>query len=490
MKVSPKSLVRTIPVHEIESLVSTVFDSLKESVVKSLSDFVDDIDAESTQRLEENLFDLLLEHARRLMAKLLNSLEPIVEELPAKVSHRGHRYRRLQTPSPREIVTRFGKVTLTRARFRRGRGGKTIFPLEIALGLQLGFTPAAASIVGKQFAATGSSQGRAIEFVKEHLSSSIGAERLRKLGDHLAVEMEPFREQCQVEQLQRWLAKARESKAKSVVLSASRDAVSLGLAPFGFFKMASVATISVLADGNRLGTVYLGRTPETNQKTLSDQLSSLLRLTLKGCTDQPHVVYVTDAGKTETAYWKNVMSKFYVEGQRIKVHRVVDYYHASERLTTIADCLKFGKSKQARSQWLQQMRKLLKKKGGHGRVMRSIATMKKKLGIKAAKKEDFREAIGYFKNQKRFMNYFDMKSKNFPIGSGVVESACKQVVSERMKLSGMRWKNAGAQAVMTLRCILLSKTWSSVFDKMLQAIPPVTDVIENKNAVFAASGGA
>lgn len=78
------------------------------------------------------------------------------------------------------------------------------------------------------------------------------------------------------------------------------------------------------------------------------------------------------------------------------------------------------------------------------------------------------------------MKYDEMKSKRFPIGSGVVESACKQIVSERMKLAGMRWKKPGAQAVMTLRCIKLSNIWKQVFGKMLEEIEPVNQLIKNQ----------
>lgn len=60
-------------------------------------------------------------------------------------------------------------------------------------------------------------------------------------------------------------------------------------------------------------------------------------------------MYVSDAGKVETAYWRNTLSKFFVDGRRIKITRVVDYYHATERLTTIADALKFGKDKSKRN---------------------------------------------------------------------------------------------------------------------------------------------
>ena len=475
---------------EIESSIDTGLTRLKQAVTQLIAPFIHGVTPCSTRDLEQDLLDSLFAFAKDLVEQLFNSLESTVAELPATVNHRGNNYRHLEDAKPRDVVTRFGKITLIRSRYRRGRSGKTIFPLEITLGLQKGFTPAAASIVGQQFATTGSSQGRTIEFVKDHLGASIGPSRLRKLGRHLAAEMDPFREQCQLEQLLSWLADARKSQAKSVVLSVSRDAVSLGIAPWGYFEMASVATISVLADGKRLGTVYLGRTPETNQKTLSKQLSSLLRATLAAWSLRPHVVYVTDAGITETAYWKNELSKFYVAGERIKIHRVVDYYHASERLTVIADCLKFGKAKQERSSWLADIRKRLKEKGGHGRVMRSIAAMRRKRGIKSGKKDEFNKAIGYLNNQKRYMNYFAMKQQRFPIGSGVVESACKQVVSERMKLSGMRWKHPGAQAVMTLRCIKLSNIWKQVFDRMLLAIQPVSEPTTIETPCFEGSSGA
>lgn len=493
MKFSVNSTLSAIAKSEIDALVDIGLEKLRSAVTELVVAFVREVTPCRTRDLEHQLHDTLFAFAKGLLEQLLNSLETTPDALPKSVTHCEKSYRRLEEATPREVVTRFGKITLIRCRYRRGRSGRTIFPLEIALGLQQGFTPAAASIVGQQLATTGSTQGRTIEFVKDHLRTSIGTSRLRKLGRHLAAQMEPFREPCQLDQLMSWLEDARESKAKSVVLSVSRDAVSLGIAPWGYFEMASVATISVLADGKRRGTVYLGRTPETNQKTLSQQLSSLVRATLKGCkacSAMPHVVYVTDAGKTEAAYWKNKLSKFYVDGKRIKIHRVVDYYHASERLTVIADCLKFGTTKQVRWAWLESARKRLTKKGGHGRLMRSIAAMRRKYGVKSGKSSEFNKAVGYLKNQKRYMNYFAMKQQQFPIGSGVVESACKQVVTERMKLSGMRWKRPGAQVVMTLRCIKLSNIWNQVFGKMLAAIPPVSDVIRNQTPNFQASNCA
>ncbi|MEX1027877.1 MAG: hypothetical protein WD049_07710, partial [Candidatus Paceibacterota bacterium] len=382
--------------------------------------------------IENQLEERLCELGRRLIEWLFSQLEPVIEEMPGTVSHREKSHRRLPDKTLRlDIVTRFGKISLRRARYRRGRAGRTIFPLEIALGIEDGFTPAAADRVGKQFASCGSSQGRTLEMIADQMGTQIGTEKLRKLIGTLADGMTPLREEAQVQKLMELIGEAREHK-QTPVLSISRDGVALGLAPWSFFEMASVACVSVLAAGKKLGTVYLGCTPETNQRTLSSQLTSLLTATVRRCGDRvPEIVYVSDAGKIETAYWKNSLRKFFVDGVRIKITRVVDYYHAAERLTTIADALKLGKDKAKRKQWLEHARWLLLQPGGHGRMLRSIAKMRELYKYKASKKEDAVKAERYLRRYSRFMNYAEMKSRGYPIGSGVVESACKQIVSER-----------------------------------------------------------
>jgi hypothetical protein len=49
------------------------------------------------------------------------------------------------------------------------------------------------------------------------------------------------------------------------------------------------------------------------------------------------------------------------------------------------------------------------------------------------------------------MRYAQWKREGFMIGSGVVEAACKTLVAQRLKLSGMRWSKHGAQAILTMR---------------------------------------
>ncbi|TWU18593.1 hypothetical protein [Allorhodopirellula heiligendammensis] len=484
VKVNAGSLSRAIADCEIASQINELTDSFGQQATALIERFANDPPTpQKTNDLENNLHEQLRELGRRLIEWIFLHLEPKLEDMPGTVSHREQSHRRLPDKTLRsDLLTRFGKISLRRGRYRRGRSGRTIFPLEILLGIEDGFTPAAATRIGKQFAACGSSQGRTLEMIADQMGAKIGTEKLRKLVGTLAGGMEPFRQEAQVSKLMALIDTARKNK-QTPVLSVSRDGVALGLAPWSFFEMASVACISVLAGGNKLGTVYLGCVPETNQVTLSNQLSDLLRATIRCCGDcVPDIVYVSDAGKIETAYWRNTLSKFFVNGRRIKITRVVDYYHAAERLTTIADALKFGKDKVKRKEWLEHARWLLLQRGGHGRLLRSIATMRELHGYKASARDDAEKAERYLRRYHRFMDYAGMKSRGYPIGSGVVESACKQIVSERMKLSGMRWKKGGGQRTMTLRCLLLSGIWDTVYEKWLATKPTVSDLINMKAA--------
>ena len=55
------------------------------------------------------------------------------------------------------------------------------------------------------------------------------------------------------------------------------------------------------------------------------------------------------------------------------------------------------------------------------------------------------------------MEYPEYLAKGWCIGSGAVESACKTVVGQRLKLAGMRWGADGANTVCHLRALYRSE---------------------------------
>jgi len=64
--------------------------------------------------------------------------------------------------------------------------------------------------------------------------------------------------------------------------------------------------------------------------------------------------------------------------------------------------------------------------------------------------------LRYFEKNASQMCYADYHEKEFFVGSGVVEAGCRTVIGERLKQSGMRWSVRGANAIIALRCCILS----------------------------------
>jgi hypothetical protein len=69
----------------------------------------------------------------------------------------------------------------------------------------------------------------------------------------------------------------------------------------------------------------------------------------------------------------------------------------------------------------------------------------------------WRATLVYFENQVHRMDYPTYLRRGWQIGSGPVEAACKAVINERLKGTGMRWSLAGAAAVGHLRALFLSE---------------------------------
>jgi hypothetical protein len=88
--------------------------------------------------------------------------------------------------------------------------------------------------------------------------------------------------------------------------------------------------------------------------------------------------------------------------------------------------------------------------------------------------ENLDAAVTYFHNHLHQMNYSDYRDKNYPIGSGVTEAACKTVIKQRFCCSGMRWKESGAAVILSLRTLVLTpQRWSQFWDKLNQYGFPV-----------------
>jgi hypothetical protein len=126
---------------------------------------------------------------------------------------------------------------------------------------------------------------------------------------------------------------------------------------------------------------------------------------------------------------------------------IVDLFHAFEHLSLMARLL-WGPESKTPKLW----RELLEA-GEIGSLVRKAG---KKLPPARAGKEAMRKALHYFEENASQMRYAEFRKKKLFVGSGVVEAGCRTVIGQRLKQSGMRWSVRGANAIIALRCCLMS----------------------------------
>lgn len=136
--------------------------------------------------------------------------------------------------------------------------------------------------------------------------------------------------------------------------------------------------------------------------------------------------------------------------------QIVDWYHACQRLYAVADNL-VGFSQQKRSSWIEYAKTLLWE-GEVSAIIQVLQNLRKKY----PSCETIRDALTYYENNQTRMDYAHFRKQNYFIGSGPVESACKQIVSTRLKRAGARWTKSGAVAVAKARAAWLSHHWDDL----------------------------
>jgi len=428
-----------------------------------------------THLLEQQLQEQLRELGRVLLQWTYNHLEPAgVNDLSKHVHFEAGPYTRLNKKTPQNVWTVFGQVRLWRVGYRpTDKGGDpALFPLTLGLGLIHGASPALADRAARLLAQAGMTQQRALRCLQQDHGVGWGVKKLRQVTEAVARALAEQRHDAQVKKLLELLAQAAASRGRhKPVLSVGRDGITLGVRFKGgsLYEVATTATVTVLdRRGQRLGTIYLAYIPESGQATLSKELTRLLREVLARWQGAlPRLCYVSDAGDNETSYYEKILSrmKHPRTAERLDWIRVVDYYHASERIWTMAELL-FGTGPRAVS-WARKMQKWLLKPGGVNRVLHSAAAFRDRYELTGKKRKEFRKAYHYLRKRMKSMRYAEYRRVGVPLGSGVTEAACKTIYTQRLKLSGMRWKKAGAQTVLNLRLVHLSGVWEEAYQGVL-----------------------
>jgi hypothetical protein len=159
----------------------------------------------------------------------------------------------------------------------------------------------------------------------------------------------------------------------------------------------------------------------------------------------------------DRALWEKVRQLMKTVGAPILC--ILDVFHVLEYLWSAAYCFHPEGSREAEVFVTDRLRRSLH--GDVGYVIGGLRQMQTKHKFSKSKREQLSKVISYLSNNRAYMRYDVCLSQGYPIGSGVVEGACRHVVKDRMEGTGMRWCVTGAQAMLDLRAIHCNGDWEA-----------------------------
>jgi len=413
----------------------------------------------------------------------------------------GQEFRRCLDKEPKRYLSASGPITVERNLFRAAGKGKTVCPLELRAGLVGDCTPVLARQTSYLMGLMPSADtaGVFVEMDVEGPSAST-CDRLPKL-------INPVWEK----QREAWEAALRMQEtvpAEATVLAASLDGVMVpdkkaqreakvareetqkeGLKPKtggpAGYREVGCGTVTLYApapnDGkeeerkgpHRLSTIRYARAPEVKKKTLTEQLDAEVASILAVRPDL-RLVALADGAEEN---WR-----YFAGPQWAEATKIVDFGHACEHLkSALAAC--FGDTVNGRANY-EMLRLILRDKaGGVDEVIVALDRLDRKLYREkhSRRRLDLAKERKYFRNQRDRMDYAGYQALGLPIGSGVVEAACKTLATERLKQSGMSWGD-GKQPILTIRSLQQSDRWDAGWALIAGAYRTKVELIPQRRA--------
>jgi hypothetical protein len=236
----------------------------------------------------------------------------------------------------------------------------------------------------------------------------------------------------------------------------TRAAGRVAKGPAGYNE-ASCGTLTLYdEDGEPLNTVRLARMPEKGKVTLKQQITDELKAILAQRPDL-RVVTLADGVQDNWAFLSELPSGR-CEAQ------IVDFFHAAEHLHDALAAAHGETSAKCAAEFQKHRHVLRHDADGLDKVVRHLRYLRDR----QPRRKKIANALKYFRHHRDRMRYASFARRKMPIGSGIVEAACKTLVTQRLKRSGMRWRHPGGQAILTLRALEQSGRFDRAW-RMLEA---------------------
>jgi hypothetical protein len=202
--------------------------------------------------------------------------------------------------------------------------------------------------------------------------------------------------------------------------------------------------------GNRVHTIYVAKAPEYGKKAFNAAFMAEISK-IKAIYPNAQSIGLADGSADNWTFLEPLTDI-----------QVLDFWHATEYLAKV--CASVFTDKKTAKTWLDAACHKLKHVKG---AVKALINEMNGFKIKAKKSAliIIQTAITYFTNQKQRMKYHKYVDSKFPIGSGIIEAACKTITKQRLSNSGMRWNILSVDDI--LACRTLTHTlgrWKQTWD--------------------------
>lgn len=394
--------------------------------------------------------EALLKDGRRLLESLLASDELTIPDSASRPGEKCHSQR------PLTVDCIFGCIRLRRNYLYNQSTGQGRAPLDQALGLVNGFSPALIRLASRAAAREG--YQAASEDLLEIAGIAIDGRQIQRLvsvaGPHIGQELQKGNRDQGPPVPTLYV----EVDGTGVPMVADELAGRKGKQPDGTAKTreAKLGTIFTQTQCDEAGlpqrdyhsTTYVGSFESAEDFGLRVRHEALRR----GSGGAKKRVFIGDG-----AAWVWELKRVHFPD----AIEILDLFHALEHLDDLCKELYPSESvaKEMTTTWFEML-----KNDGVALVIAAAQARVAELGQPTD--EGLRTQIGYFERNKDRMLYKTYRGAGLFYGSGVIEAGCKGVIGQRLKNSGMFWTETGATNMLNLRCALKGNRWNECWDRL------------------------
>jgi hypothetical protein len=437
----------------MDTLVTQIAEAFKAAYGLKITDGADVL------LVERNMLEYLMLLGRGVMAEVFQEMDGGYEGPVIEVDEREYRFVGYRRTSLHGL---FGMVEYTRAYYYSSqKGGGGYFPLDKKLGIEKRHTP------GCQYFLSSFTGREAYEKSLEQFHEIFRPDGTQLISQRKALDMDAELgerlEQVRQEEIRQVFEQKRDVTKEAPIegrMAISVDATKVRewgeaeLKPDGtkswptIWRDAKIGAVSSIGWDQKRQEAFCSASSYVSSIEHADLFFQRLTVEMNRRTANPkklQVVFVADGANW---IWDR-FAEMAPEGSTF----ILDFYHACEHLSDLCKQL-YGEQTPEYWRYFRRWKAAL----FDGKVTRFLQELHHiRDGCQPGALWDFLDGeIKYFTDNQGRMKYDVYRAARLPIGSGTIESACKNVIAARMKQGGMTWSEAGANGMLQIRSSIAS----------------------------------